>query len=132
MSSLKLEMLPSEDRMPPVRLFLDRSRVSSSDNNATSTGMCPTSWFLDRSTALRLVQLVSSLGILPCSELFAKIRNLSCRRRPKLGCISPVKPFCDKLSVVRNVKFPRDGEMWPCKPWLARSRAVKRRVCFTL
>lgn len=117
--------------MIPVRLFQDSRKTDRLDRRPTPEGISPTREFLERSRVLSLEQFTIESGILPCNMLLLRFRISSLWRRLR-GGNSPEKPFADRSSVVRKVKFPREEEIEPANLFPENSSAVTRPGCVTL
>lgn len=117
--------------MIPVRLFEESLKSERLERRLNLGGISPTRKFVVRSIALKLEQLVIASGILSCNWLMLRSRTWSFCRWSR-GGNWPEKPFLDRFRVLRNVKFPMEGLIWPPKFRPESSRATTRPGCVGL
>ena len=112
-----------------MRLFEESHTFLRLDRRPIPRGISPISKLADRSRLLSLEQFVRVSGMVPRSEFFPKSRYSNLWRRLR-GGNSPVKPFPDRFSPLRDVRFPRDGEIGPDNASSSRFSSMTRPGCF--
>lgn len=124
-------MLPRVGGMVPVNELLERHKLARFVRRPNLVGISPTREFEERSNTLSLEQFASPSGIVSRSELCLRSRTFSLWRWFSGGNL-PEKWFEEKLSALRNVRFPREELIVPDRESLKRFSAVTRPGCLRL
>lgn len=123
------ERFSKESGILPSRLFFLKLNTCSFDNDPSPAGRLPVRLFPSKLSFRRFEQWEMLAGISPLNELFPRSSACSRTKRPNSWGIVLVKPLFSKLSRLRKLKFPMEGDRLPTS-WLEwRSSSMTLRFC---
>lgn len=111
------ERFPKEAGIPPVRLFELTRKAASFNKEPSSEGIWPEILLLLRSMFTSSEQFIRLIGSLPPNMLWERLRCCCRYKWPTSGGISPKKLLLARLTSLRKVRFPMDGDIDPLKSW---------------